>query len=61
MFKQFKQKIYQKINIDTKIKKKYNGGNKMKLFTYQDYLIYEELHGTILKIAESAENYDYGQ
>ena len=33
----------------------------MKLFTYQDYLIYEELHGTILKIAESAENYDYGQ
>ena len=33
----------------------------MKLFTYQDYLIYEELHGTILKVAESAENYDYGQ
>ncbi len=33
----------------------------MKLFTYQDYLIYEELQGTILKVAESAENYDYGQ
>ena len=33
----------------------------MKLFTYQDYLIYEELNQPILKIAEPEKSYDYGQ
>ena len=33
----------------------------MKLFTYQDYLIYEELRKTTLKVAEPEGSYDYGQ
>ena len=33
----------------------------MKLFTYQDYLIYEELRKTTLKVAEPEGSYNYGQ
>ena len=52
-----------KINIDNKVKVKYNGGEKMKKFTYIDYMKYQTYIGNINYfknvLQEDCEKYKY--